>query len=91
MSITLWTFKDQASGTVRITPNDPVAAMGARVEVSVALPGGFSLRDFRRNLESVTATLTGQSGEEVYLRLTLGDLSADALLALMTPPTDPAT
>jgi len=90
MSITIWAFKDQAGDTVRITANDPVAAMGARVEVVVALPGGFSLRDFRRNLESVTATLAGQSGEEAYLKLTLDDLSAEALVALMTPP-DPVT
>jgi len=84
MSITLWAFKD-ANGTVRVTANDPTAALvGAGMKKSSgSAPGGFSMRDLRRFFETSEQMLSGQSGAEGFLEFTLEDLSSSDFLNLM--------
>lgn len=83
MSIQLWAFKD-GEGIVRITPNDPAAHMGIRALSTILIPGGFSMRELRRHLESATTTLMGKTGDEAYLRLDMDDLNQLLLEAMMT-------
>ena len=87
MSIKIWAFQD-ASGRVRVTATDPTAVLAPRQIATADAPGGFMMRDLRKFFEGAESTLAGQSGEEVVIEFTLGDLSAEALISLMTPPPD---
>lgn len=84
----IWAFRDLASGTVRVTTTDPSgnAVFAAMQKTTVGVPGGVSLRDLLRNLDSALQALNGTSGSEMYIELDLGGITSEILDALMTPP-----
>lgn len=92
MAIRIWAFKD-ATGTVRVTSNDPSSVLGAsphfRQVAKGESPGGFSMRDIRKFFQSTEETLAGQSGLESFVEFKLHDLDTDMLTALMTPIPEP--
>ena len=90
MSTKLCAFRDLATGTVRVTIDDPSAVLeGLGLRKSTAsIPGGFSMRELRRYFETTEQSLNGTLGGEGFVELEIGTLSSDDLTALMTPPPD---
>ena len=87
MTATLWAFRD-ARGRIRITPTDPTTTLESAglTKSKAQAPGGFSMRDLRRLFETSEQMLSGDTGAEGFIEFTIGDLSPETLVYLMTPP-----